>query len=166
VAVELRCPVEEDLPVFSAMLNDGALQELVMGPVVTRTLPEVQEWLARKVGSEDTRILSVYADGICAGYIQIANIDRMNRIGTLGICLTAQSRGGGVGTAAVRKLHDFAGRELNLRKLILTVRADNPAAITVYEKLGYRRAGAWSDHICCGDGHVDVVLMEYFLGSD
>jgi diamine N-acetyltransferase len=162
--VELRPPSSEDLPVYSAMLNDAALQAIVLGPPISRSTAEVQEWLDEKLQSDSTRILSVDLDGQCVGYVQIANIDWVNGVGTLGICLLSSSRGSGVGSKAVEQLHDYARRTANLRKMILTVRADNAPGIALFEKIGYRRVGAWTDQVRVNDDkYVDIVLMEQFL---
>lgn len=161
--VELRPPAEADLPFYSEMLNDAPLQRMVMGPPISRSPDEVRQWLDQKLQSKDTKIFSIDSNGGFAGYVQIANIDWDNGVGTLGICLMANSRGAGVGTEAVSQLHEFA-RELGLRKLILTVRADNLRGISIYDKLGYRHVGAWTKQLRSENGnYLDVVIMEYFL---
>jgi RimJ/RimL family protein N-acetyltransferase len=159
--------VEEDLALLFDMLNDAPLQSLLIGLAKPRSREMVKAWLDDKLNDPNMRFL-IAADGEQAtGYVQLANIDWINRVGTLGICIAEQQRGLGQGAAAVKLLHDYARFSLNLRKIILAVRGDNEAAIKLYEKLGYRLAGAWKEHVWAGAAYCDVVLMEFFLdGSE
>lgn len=161
--VQLRIAERSDLRLLSSLLNDAGLQAQVMGPAKTRSMAEVEDWLDQKLDNPDTRFRMVDQGGRAIGYVQLVNIDWASGVGTVGICLDGQSRGSGLGTGAMERLHEFARGELGLRKLILSVRADNAAAVRLYQKLGYVTAGKLTDHFSTGSGYVDVLLMEYWL---
>jgi ribosomal protein S18 acetylase RimI-like enzyme len=54
-----------------------------------------------------------------------------------------EARGKGVGTALI-EASEAAGRRRRCRALRLEVRTDNAAAISLYERLGYRRIGGYA----------------------
>ena len=82
------------------------------------------------------------------------------RTGEFEIMLAPEARGRGLGTAATRLTLDYAFHISNLRMVWLKVLAPNTAAITAYEKAGFRRvgplrqAGYWLGEVC------DELLMD------
>jgi ribosomal-protein-alanine N-acetyltransferase len=71
-----------------------------------------------------------------------------------------ESRGKGVGTALV-EAGETAARQRGCRALRLEVRADNPTAIKLYERLGYRRIGHYAAYYQDG---ADAWRYEKLLG--
>ena len=70
----------------------------------------------------------------------------------------AEHRGLGYGMDAMRVGLRFAFHELNLHRVCLTVFGYNPAAITLYERLGFRREGAFREHIERDGRRYDMIL--------
>ncbi len=70
-----------------------------------------------------------------------------------------EARGQGVGTALLRAAV-AAARRRGCRVLRLEVRADNAAAIALYERLGYRRIGSYGHYYQDG---VDALRYELAL---
>lgn len=71
----------------------------------------------------------------------IGNIEFMNRKGDeaeWGIVMTHKMQNKGYGTEALKRSVEYGFGELELRRIYLTVYADNPRAIHVYEKCGFR----------------------------
>lgn len=160
----LRTPVESDLAFLCGLLNDAPLQALLLGPPKPRTIEMTRSWVDDKVRNPDFRFFVFDVEERCAGYVQIAAVDWVHRTGILGICIGAGHRGAGLGRRAVEALQDYARDHLALRKLTLTVRGDNAAAIALYDKLGYRTVGVFDDHVWIGEGQFEkVVIMEIFL---
>jgi RimJ/RimL family protein N-acetyltransferase len=53
---------------------------------------------------------------------------------------------------------DFAFRELNLHRICLTVFSYNPAAIKLYESLGFTREGVYREHLQRDGQRHDMIL--------
>ena len=71
----------------------------------------------------------------------IGNIEFMNRRGDeaeWGIVMTYKMQNRGYGTEALKRSVEYGFSELGLRRIYLGVYADNPRAIHVYEKCGFR----------------------------
>ena len=71
----------------------------------------------------------------------IGNIEFMNRKddeAEWGIVMTYKMQNKGYGTEALKRSVEYGFSELSLRRIYLGVYADNPRAIHVYEKCGFR----------------------------
>ena len=71
----------------------------------------------------------------------IGNIEFMNRKGDeaeWGIVMTHKMQDRGYGTEALKRSVEYGFGELGLRRICLAVYADNPRAIHVYEKCGFK----------------------------
>ena len=71
----------------------------------------------------------------------IGNLEFMNRQGDeaeWGIVMTHKMQNKGYGTEALKRSVEYGFSELGLRRIYLGVYADNPRAIHVYEKCGFR----------------------------
>ena len=95
-------------------------------------------------GGNDHLLLAETADGI-VGYILLLK-RRGTRLARLySLCVDAVSRGQGIAEALVRAGEE-AVRQAGCASLRLEVRRDNPAAIRLYTRLGYRQFGTLSDY--------------------
>jgi ribosomal protein S18 acetylase RimI-like enzyme len=64
------------------------------------------------------------------------------------------ARGRGVGDAAIAAVVQWAARVHPGAEIVLTVKADNAAAVALYERNGFRDAGKKT-------GHPDLRMMRY-----
>ena len=62
---------------------------------------------------------------------------RMRHVGSIGMAVSDDWQGKGVGTALMEAALDLADNWLNLARIELTVYADNAPAIALYEKFGF-----------------------------
>lgn len=72
---------------------------------------------------------------------------------------SAEHRGHGLGSWAIRCAQEFAFNRLGLHRLGLDVFSFNPRAQHVYQKTGFHREGVLRDAIKDGDGWADDILM-------
>jgi len=156
---------ESDLEDLAALRNDVELQTLLMARVKPNTTDRVRHWLSDRSEREDTLLLVVAAQSSDAvhGYIQVVNIDRLDGVGELGICLAPAAQGSGLASEACQLLEPYLRRIIGLRKLVLKVLATNSRAVAFYRKSGYREVGRLESHFRIDDRFEDVLIMERFL---
>ena len=163
--ISLRPWQEADLPILTELRNDVALQaQLLARPRGSRP-QQVREWLEGR-SRQDDRMFFVIADckdDSAQGFIQLSDLDLIDRRAELGVCLCDQARGRGLGGQAIALLANYLRDQWHLRKLGLRVRADNAAALRCYEKFGFVRCGLLRRHVFIDGCCQDIVLMEYFL---
>jgi len=94
------------------------------------------------------------------GSISIHNIDHLNRNAFLGIFIgDEEHRGKGYGAEAVRLLLEYSFKSLNLHNIMLTVHADNFAAIACYKKFGFQEVGRLPEWVYKNGKYVDKLYM-------
>ena len=159
--VRLREFEPSDLQFLRELRSDTKLQNLMLAYPKLDGVGDTEAWLDRRM-QEFGGLFKIIAeaDDLPIGFVQIANVHRRGRYGYVGICLTPNVRGRGYGAVAMKLLIGLASESLGLRKLILESRADNFAALHLYEKLGFSKVGSLIQHYYDGKDWFDVVLME------
>ena len=104
----------------------------------------------------------VLLDGdILIGHISLHDIDHLNRHAFLGIFIgDEERRNKGYGAEAVRLALEYGFKTLNLHNTMLSVHADNHAAIACYKKAGFREAGRRREWIFKNGEYVDLLYMD------
>ena len=158
----LRRAMPADALALVALRVDLPLQHLLMANPDTgrpeHPLAETTAWIARREAQGWFRVID---NGQGAqGFVQIAEIHRRNRFGWLGLALLPRARGQGLGTRALGQAEAAASDTLGLHKLILQVRADNMAAIALYDRAGWRVVGTLLSHYDDGARRHDALIME------
>lgn len=74
------------------------------------------------------------------GNIEIMHIDD-NKIGEIGICITATKQNQHYGTEAMQAIMKYGYEEMGLKGIELNVYKTNPRAIHCYEKVGFVQDG-------------------------
>ena len=82
-----------------------------------------------------------------------------HHVADLGLMVAVSHRRRGVGTAMLEAAVAWA-REAGVRKLELHVFPHNEAALSLYDRIGYRRVGTRQGHFRRRGGYVDAILME------
>lgn len=100
------------------------------------------------------------ATGDRIGTVSLQLLDRLARVGRLGILIgRADYRGRGFGRSALSLMIRFGFNELDLQRQELNVLASNPAAIRLYERLGFQHEGVLRGAVY-RDGHrIDWIQM-------
>lgn len=158
----LRPAVPGDAAALSRLRSDQALQHLLMAnpdPVPpANPVAEAAAWIARREGAGWFRVIDAGTGAL--GFVQISDIHRRNRFGCLGLALLPDGRGRGLGSCALSEAERLAVTELGLRKLLLQVRADNAAAIAIYDRAGWRRVGTLQAQYDDGTHLHDALICE------
>ncbi len=99
-------------------------------------------WIASATDDAGFRARAIELDGVHVGNVVLDRIDAEAGTARLSIYVgDSADRGSGVGTRAVRAMLAQAFDALGLRKVILTVHAENARAIRAYERAGFVREG-------------------------
>jgi len=94
---------------------------------------------------------------------ELGAFGRPNRPADIGMSVTAEWRGRGVGTALMQACVDWA-RERGIHKLALQVWPHNDAALHLYEKFGFEREGRLRAHYRRQSGELwDAIVMGRLL---
>lgn len=160
--VSLRSPENSDFEFLASLRRDSALQTLLLNVVTSTDDDAVAEWLERRKTDPNGSFL-VIADGMTGeaiGFAQITNIHRRNRHGFIGIVIAPGAQGQGLGRVAMENLIATAKEKYHLEKILLEVRADNLAALSLYKSMNFRIVGTMLSHFRANDDIYDVVLME------
>nr|WP_281373086.1 GNAT family N-acetyltransferase [Kineococcus aurantiacus] len=88
----------------------------------------------------DVEHLAAVVDGAVRGFGAVDLVVQPGRGALFGLVVHPAHRSRGLGTALVRALEERA-RARGARGAVLEVEVDNPRALALYERLGYRRAG-------------------------
>lgn len=161
LSTTLRPIKPADHGALARMRGDVDLQKRLLGARDRVTEP-VSDWLARRQAGG---WIAAVADGSgrFLGYVQIDRIHRANRTGWFGIALAEGARGHGHGAEATRLALAHARDVMGLRKVLLSVRSDNPA-VRLYARLGFRHVGTLMEEYDAGDAVHDVEVMEQIFG--
>lgn len=84
---------------------------------------------------------------------------RRAHVGEIGMGIDDRHVGKGLGTALLAALVDAADNWLNLRRLELTVFADNQAALALYRKFGFEEEGLLRDFAFQAGRYADAIAM-------
>ncbi|PFA69131.1 GNAT family N-acetyltransferase [Bacillus sp. AFS015802] len=108
------------------------------------SLEETRAWIDMCInktnGYEQKAIMT--DDGKHIGWIDLKNIDRLNKHAEMGIAIGDKAYWGkGYGLAAMREMLQWGFEELGLNKIWLRVEIDNEKAIKSYRKMGYVEEG-------------------------
>ncbi|MCK1638809.1 GNAT family N-acetyltransferase [Bradyrhizobium sp. 157] len=104
--------------------------------------------------------LVAVSDGQVIGWCDIVPNPRpiYSHVGVLGIALLPEFRRQGIGGRLMRQTLD-AARDFGLRRVELTVRESNTAAIRLYKKFGFEIEGLQRNRILVDGGYENLVLM-------
>jgi RimJ/RimL family protein N-acetyltransferase len=162
--VLLRAFRPDDLDALTAFQNDLET-ELLGGGAPPRPTPRehmAQLW-ERLTGDRSGAAFVMEADGKVIGNLGLYNADSEARTIELGITIGDKDYWGrGYGQEALRLAVDYAFRMRNIRKVYLSVHADNARAIAAYTKAGFAEEGRLREHVWSGGRYVDVVQMAVF----
>ncbi len=162
--VQLRYPTKEDFKDIwgfaCALADEDTFVTLNERP----GRDEEQRWLddtLRKIEKGDLVHLEVFVNGDYAGNGRVERgTFRHTHVGGVGISLSPQYRGEGIGTELLRSLIDEA-RGLRLRLLTLSCFENNTRALHVYEKLGFVKSGITPGAIAYKGAYIGEV--HYYL---
>jgi aminoglycoside 6'-N-acetyltransferase len=113
--------------------------------------------------------LTIEVDGAVAGMIQFSEeLAPKYRHAGIDLFLDPALHGRGLGTEAIRRVVRHLIDDRGHHRITIDPAADNAAAISAYEKVGFRRVGIMRryERDVGGDGWHDGLLMELLAGEE
>lgn len=164
-SIRLRAWSDKDLATLSYLRNNVEIQIQLMARVRGSSIEQVRGWLENYTDKPDRFILIIADKGTdeCKGFIQITNMNFIDRHAEIGICLHEESRGQGLCGSAISLVSNYLKEQWNVQKIILKVLDDNLSALKCYEKSGFERCGLYRKHIFIKGQWCDVLIMENFI---
>ena len=165
------------LRIRRAQPGDAAAFVRIMGhPDVQANLlqmpyPGLAQWSARlaegaALDKADLQLVAELPDAhgdqqmvASAGLHPVSAALRRRHVMNLGISVAPEAQGQGVGQALMAALCDWADRWGQVLRIELTVFVDNPRAIALYQRHGFRQEGRHVGYALRDGTYVDVLTM-------
>ena len=158
----LRLPTTEDANDLCEAKNNREAANLLEGNNKGYTVADIQNWIAYHNEKSSNHILAI-EDALknkVIGHVGLYDIDKFVGTAEFGILIgLPEYWGGGLGTAATRKILEIGFQEMELNRISLHVLSDNSRAIAVYAKLGFVVEGELRAAARKGDELKNVTIM-------
>ncbi len=153
--------LENDLKTLTAWDSDSEYGRLQNSePVLLFTLKSVQEFLEKEIGEMFMFGIRRVEDDRLIGMLNLSGVNWTSGNAWVGIGIGEREEWGkGYGTEAMQLVLRFAFRELNLKRVSLTVFGYNPRAVRSYEKAGFREEGRARGYLNRGGRRWDMIYM-------
>ena len=150
------------------MVNDYEVMSGI-NPVVFRPLSieDEHEWFenVKKNKNDYQFAMKLLNSSTYVGGISLHGVNHLNQRCTYGIYVGKEHWGKGYAKEATELILEYAFQELNLNRIHLEVFAFNERAITLYEKLGFKKEGTLREHLFREGKFHDTHIMS-LLKSD
>jgi putative acetyltransferase len=105
-------------------------------------------------------------EGVVVGQGSLEQFSRIRRshCGAIGMGVAQSWQGQGIGRQLLTALLDVADNWMKLRRVELTVYADNQSAVILYEKLGFETEGLLRDYAIRDGQFTDALTMARIRG--
>lgn len=129
------------------------------------TEEDEKTYLSDTLAMDNTRMWLGFVDGelVCLCDVRAMARPRVAHNGSIGIVVRQDCWHVGVGHILMNEMVDFARRNDTLRRLELTVRADNDRAIALYKAFGFSEYGRAQRYVRVKGTYFDMLQMELLL---
>ncbi len=163
--VRLRAFEADDLEMNHTLMNDYAtLRGMISGIPFPSSYEDERQWLGQQTSYTrgEYQFAIENLEGELVGRCGVIRLDWKNRVCEVAIMVGAPYRGRGYGKEAMALLCDFCFREMNLRRIKVSVFAFNEPALRCYAANGFVKEGTLRQEIYRDGEYRDVVLMAKF----
>ena len=164
--MKLRAIEPEDLDLLYQIENNHSLWQVgtTNVPYSRYTLHDYIATSSDDIYADRQMRLIVESDkGEAVGIADLVHFDPQHLRAEVGIVIQSDYRRQGLATAAVEALCDYAVRIIHLHQLYVIVDVDNQAALSLFEKVGFKTQNRLKEWLFDGKKYHDVVLMQRFL---
>lgn len=162
MSVTIRRSQVSDAADIAALMSDPE----VFGGLLQLPYPSEEVWRQRLTenvapGKLDLHLVAVLDGKVVgtAGLHPVGPALRRRHAMELGICVSAQAQGHGVGKALMAALLDYADNWAQVLRVELTVYTDNERAIGLYRRFGFEVEGTLRAYALRDGAYADVHAM-------
>jgi len=157
--VEIRPITADDIEGFHRTLDVVARERKYLASLEAPPLESVREFVLENIAKGNPQFVVIADDGV-VGWCDIVRQTRPihAHAGVLGMGLLPTYRGRGHGRKLI-ELTLHAAKLVGFSRVELTVHADNPLAISLYERVGFVREGIKRRAMCIDGRFGDVIMM-------
>jgi RimJ/RimL family protein N-acetyltransferase len=105
-------------------------------------------------------------DGKFAGALSFHTLDLEEAKAEIGYWLTADMRGKGIATNAIKLLTEFGFESIGFHRIEALVVESNMPSLKALAKAGYEQEGILRDKSCCGDGSRENMIIFAAIRTD
>lgn len=130
--------------------------------------PDVKGRWEKRLGEPLVHTLVADLDGRAIGYIRLKQGEgKGSHVGEISIvAVHPDFQRRGIGTRLMKAILDMADNSMGLKRLRLTVHADNHIAVHLYESLGFEIEGRERKAVFKDEKYVDLLIMGRLADSD
>lgn len=163
----IREPVPDDAAQMLDLLRrvGGETDNLLFGAEgMPLTVEQERQYLEQSANGDGGWMYVAEADGVLVGTASLmrGSRPRIRHRAELSVAVAKSHWGQGVGSALLTRLIE-AGKSAGVTAFTLEVRADNAAAIHLYEKLGFHTAGRLERYLCVNGEYCAALVMELYV---
>lgn len=123
-----------------------------------------EQWIGRVTATQSVFIIGAFDGGVLigvAGFAQALKEKIKHKSYLWGVFVKQEYRGKYIANEMLSKLVHIAFQNTDISQIQLTVASENEAAISLYEKLGFRKYGTEIDALRINGKSYDEILMAY-----
>lgn len=165
--ITLRALEPTDLEVLYRWENDTALWIVsdTHAPYSRQALWRyLEEYTGDIYSQRQLRLMiTLNENNVPVGTVDFINFDPLNNRAELGLFITHEMRGKGLGRQALELVTSYACEHLGLRQLYVYIALDNTVCLDLFKRFGYREVGVLESWIKRGTRYHDVALLQMVL---
>ena len=161
MTIQLRPLEREDLRFVHQLGNNSSIMRYWFEEPYA-TLDELTSLYDAHVLDQGERRFVVTHEQERVGLVELVEIDMIHRSAEFQIIVAPDQQGRGIAAQATQRILDYGFRVLNLHKIYLYVDKENPKAIHIYAKVGFRTEGELVDEFF-SNGQYRTVFRMYQL---
>ncbi|MBR5673933.1 MAG: GNAT family N-acetyltransferase [Muribaculaceae bacterium] len=165
--ITLRALEPTDLDMLYRWENDTALW-VVSDTIAPYSRKALWQYLQENTGDIYAQrqlrlIITLTSDGTAVGTVDFLNFDPLNNRAELGLFITKEMRGKGLGRQSLEVITTYAREHIGLKQIYVYISNDNSVCLKLFEDFGYRRVGVIQSWVKRGSNYQDVTLLQMIL---
>ena len=165
--ITLRALEPTDLDMLYRWENDTALW-VVSDTIAPYSRKALWQYLQENTGDIYAQrqlrlIITLTSDGTAVGTVDFLNFDPLNNRAELGLFITKEMRGKGLGRQSLEVITTYAREHIGLKQIYVYISNDNRVCLKLFEDFGYRRVGVIQSWVKRGNNYQDVTLLQMIL---